>query len=46
MNFIENQNRSKAEIIENFLAFFKIEDITHLDAQKVKDIKQLLGESI
>ena len=32
MNFTESQNRSKAEIKANFLAFFKTEDVTHLAA--------------
>ena len=46
MNFTENQNISKAEIKANFLAFFKTEDIMHLDAQKLKDIKQLQSEYV
>ena len=46
MNFTESQNRSKVEIKANFLAFFKMEDVAHLVAQKLKDIKQRLGESI
>ena len=46
MNFTESQNRSKAEMKANFLAFFKMEDVAHLAAQKLKDIKQRLGESI
>ena len=32
MNFMESQNRSKAEMKANFLAFFKTEDVTHLAA--------------
>ena len=43
MNFTESQNRSKVEIIANLLAFFKTEDVAHLTAQKLKDIKQLPG---
>ena len=39
MKFIEIHNRSKAEIKANFLAFFKTEDVAHLAAQKLKDIK-------
>ena len=39
MNFTESQNRSKVEIKASFLAFFKIEDVAHLAAQKLKDIK-------
>lgn len=46
MNFTKSQNISKAKIKENFLAFFKTEDVAQLDAQKLKDIKQLSGESI
>ena len=32
MNFMESQNRSKAEIKDSFLAFFKTEDVAHLAA--------------
>ena len=32
MNFIESQNRSKAEIKASFLVFFKMEDVAHLAA--------------
>ena len=46
MNFTESQNRSKAEIKASFLAFFKTEDVAHLAGQKLKDIKQRLGESV
>jgi hypothetical protein len=46
MNFRESQNRSKAEIKANFLVFFKMEDVAHLAAQKLKDIKQRPGESV
>ena len=46
MNFMESQNISKAEIKANFLAFFKMEDVTHLATQKLKDIKQKPGESV
>ena len=46
MNFTESQNRSKAEIKASFLAFFKSEDVAHLATQKLKDIKQRLGESV
>ena len=45
MNFMESQNRSKAEIKASFLAFFKTKDVTHLAAQKLKDIKQRPVES-
>ena len=45
-NFTKSQNRSKAEIKANFLAFFKTKDVAHLAAQKLKDIKQRLGESV
>ena len=46
MNFTESQNRAKAKIKASFLAFFKIEDVAHLVAQKLKDIKPLLGEYV
>ena len=46
MNFMESQNRSKAEIKASFLAFFKMEEVTHLAAQKLRDIKQRPGESV
>jgi hypothetical protein len=46
MNFTESQNRSKAEIKANILAFFKTEDVAHLVAWKPKGIKQLPGESV
>ena len=44
MNFMENQNRSKAKIKASVLAFFKTEDVAHLAAQKLTDIKQMPGE--
>ena len=43
---MENQTRSKANIKANFLAFFKTEDVAHLVVQKIKDIKQVPGESV
>ena len=46
MNFTESQNKSKVEIKANFLAFFKTEDVAHLAAQKLKDIKKMPGESV
>ena len=46
MNFTENQVRTKDEIKTNFLAFFKTEDVAHLAAQKLKDIKQIPGEIV
>ena len=46
MNFIENQARRKDEIKENFLAFFKTEDVTHLAAQKLKDIEKIPRETV
>ena len=46
MNFTKSQNRSKAEIKESFLAFKKKKDVTHLAAQKLKEIKQRPGESV
>ena len=46
MNFKKSQNRSKTEIKASFLAFFQMEDVAHLAAQKLKDIKQRPGESV
>jgi hypothetical protein len=46
MKYTEKQTRSKAEIKNNFITLFKIQDITHLEAQKLKEIKQILGESV
>ena len=46
MNFTKTQERSKDEIKTNFLAFFKIEDVAHLASQKLKDIKQVPGETV
>jgi hypothetical protein len=46
MNFTDNQTRMKNEIKQNFLSFFKTQDIIHLAAQKLKEIKQNLGESV
>jgi hypothetical protein len=46
MNFTENKNRSKLEIKNKFLSFFKVQDVTHLDAQKIKEIKKRLGELV
>ena len=45
-NFIESQNRSKAETKASFLTFLKMEDVAHLAAQKLKDIKQRPGKSV
>ena len=46
MNFTENQERTKDEIKTNFLALSKIEDVTHLATQKLKDIKQIPREIV
>jgi hypothetical protein len=46
MNYTEKKTRSKEEIKNSFLTFFKIQDITHLAAQKLKEIKQRPGESV
>jgi hypothetical protein len=46
MNFTENKTPSKEKTKNNFLTFFKIQDVTHLETQKLKEIKQRLGESI
>lgn len=36
----------KSEIKNSFLTFFKVQDVTHLVAQKLKEIKQRRGESV
>ena len=39
MNFTKNQSRTKDEIKKNFLSFLKTEDVVHLAAQNLKEIK-------
>jgi hypothetical protein len=46
MNYTENQNWSKSDIKNNFLSFFKVQDVAHLAAHKLKEIKQRPGESV
>jgi len=46
MNYTKKQTCSKVEINNSFQTFFKIQDITHLAAQKLKEIKKRLGESV
>jgi hypothetical protein len=46
MNYTDNQQCSKSDIKKNFLTFFKTQDISHLVAQKLKEIKQNLGETV
>jgi hypothetical protein len=46
MNYTDNQQHSKSEIKKNFLTFFKTQDISHLVAQKLKEIKQNPGKTI
>lgn len=46
MNYMNNQVQTKGQIKNEFLAFFKIQEGSHLDAQKLKDIKKKHGESI
>ena len=46
MNFNENQSKSKNEIKQNFLTFFIMQDTRHIEVKKLKEIKQLQGESI
>jgi len=46
MNYTNNQVRTKGQIKNEFLAFFKTQEGLHLAAQKLKDIKQKHGESI
>ena len=46
MKYMENKTRLKEEIKNSFLVFFKIHDMTHLAAQKLKEIKQRMGDSV
>jgi hypothetical protein len=46
MNYTKKKNCSKPKIKNSFLTFFKIQDITHLVAQNLKEIKKMLGESV
>jgi hypothetical protein len=46
MNYTKNQNRLKSYIKNNFLSFFKVQDVVHIATQKLKEIKQRLGESV
>lgn len=46
MNYTNNQVHTKGQIKNEFLAFFKTKEGSHLAAQKLKDIKQKHGESI
>ena len=45
MKFAENKKRSKSEIQQSFLTFFRTQDVKHLVAQELKEIKQTPGES-
>jgi hypothetical protein len=40
MNFTKNPKTMKAKIKNNFLSFFKTQDIKHLAAKKLKEIKK------
>ena len=42
MKFTKKPKSSKSEIQQNFLVFFKIQDVKHLVAQKIKELKQKL----
>jgi hypothetical protein len=46
MNYTNNQQCLKLEIKQNFLKFFKMQDISDLAAQKLKEIKKKPGETI
>jgi hypothetical protein len=46
MNYTKNKTRSKVEIKNNFLTLFKIQDVTHLATQKLKEIKKNTGSNI
>ena len=46
MNFTENQKRYKNELQSSFLTFFKTQDVKHIAAQKLKETKWTLGESV
>lgn len=46
MNFTKNKIWLKAEINNNFLTFFKSQDIRHLATHKLKEIKQSLVATV
>lgn len=46
MNFTSTYIRTKGQIKAEFMAFFKMQEGSHLAAQKLKDIKQKHDESI
>jgi hypothetical protein len=46
MNYTKNQNQSKSDINNKFLSLFKFQDVAHLVAQKLKEIKQRPRESV
>jgi hypothetical protein len=45
MNYTDNQQCSKDDIKESFLKFFKNQDNSHLEAQKLKEIKKNTGRN-
>jgi hypothetical protein len=46
MNFTKNHNRTKDEIKSGFLSFFKTQDVKHLVAHKLKEIKKILNDFV
>ena len=45
-NFNQNQTKTKNKIKQSLLTFFRIKDVRHLVAQKLKEIGKLQGESV
>lgn len=46
MNLTKRKNKTKDEIKNAFLTFFKAKDVKHLETQKLKEIKQRLNEYV
>jgi hypothetical protein len=46
MNYTYNQQHLKEKIKKNFLTFFKTQDISHLVAKKLKEIKKNSGKNV
>lgn len=46
MKFNENQSKSKNYIKKIFLTFFRTQDVKHLGAQKLKEIRKMPGDLV
>ena len=46
MNFNGNQSKFKNAIRQNFLTFFKTQDVKHLATQKLKERRKMLRELV